>query len=354
MARTLLATLLCLPLALASEAAAALELLLADGPLGVPEIVACAGLHLFASVVIAEGLRLRYPAGAQSAATAWRTGLGLSLLLPLYGLVVTAVLILRTPRVTRTKLEDISPSPMEHRKQQAEAELAAEAAKGRAGANVEAIGEALKDTDKAKRLGAVEALRALQNKQAIGLLNKSLRNTVFEVRYHAVEALAGISKKYSERIARATAALEGDPSPANHEALGSIYYEYATLEMEEPSIQLHLYRNALEHLRNAFGPQPGPAVLVRAALCLERLGEADAAWRAYKDVLAVRPESPEALLGVARLQYDRGQFDQLRDTCRRLLDIPDATLDDPTSSVLTLWAEGPQQAPGRTQPPVMR
>jgi len=348
-ARTLLATLLCLPLGLASEAAAMLELLLADGPLGVPQLVAVGGLHLFAAVMMAEGLRLRYAAGARGEATAWRTAFGLSLLLPLYGLVVTALLILRTPRVTRAKIEDTS--PMEHRKQQAEAELAAEAARGLADVNVEAIGEALKDTDKAKRLGAVEALRALQNKQAIGLLNKSLRNTVFEVRYHAVEALAGISKKYSERIARATAAVERDPGPASRKALGDIYFEYATVEMEEESIQQHLYRNALENLRGALRPErPDPDVLVRVALCLERLGEADASWRAYKDVLAARPQSTEALLGVARLQYSRGQFDQLRDTCRRLLDLPDLSLDAPTSSVLALWAEGPR----RTRPPVMR
>jgi tetratricopeptide (TPR) repeat protein len=340
--RALLSLLLVLPLALVAEAAALLALLAASGPLEGARIGTMVGLHLFAATLAGEGARLRYPLGEPSAHGAWRLGLGLSLLLPGFGLLLVVVLMLRPPRVVRVKEDDFV-SPMEFRKQQAEAELAAEAQKGTAGVSIETIGDALKDQDKLKRLGAVEALRALQNKEAVELLGRSLKNTVFEVRYHAVEALAGINKKYSERIAKATAALERDPGPRSERALGETYYEYASLEMEEPSIQQHLYRNAVEHLRRSLlpGEPPDPEVLLKCALSLERLGEVEAAWRSFKQTLAAFPRSSGALLGLARLQFQRAEFDQLRETCRALRALDEPALQEAQlSSVLTLWAEG--------------
>lgn len=340
--RALLALLVVLPLALVAEAFALHVLLAASGPLDARQLVMLLGLHLFSAVLAGEGARLRYPPGETARDGAWRLGLTLSLLLPGFGLLVVLVLMLRPPRGVRVKL-DLLVSPMEYRKQQAEAELAAEAEKGTAGVAIETIGDALKDKDKAKRLGAVEALRALQNKEAIELLGRSLENTVFEVRYHAVEALAGINKKYSERIARATAALERDPGPRTQRALGEVYYEYASLEMEEASIQLHLYRNAVEHLREAQlpGERPDPEVLLRIALSLESLGEREQAFHAFKETLAILPTSSGALLGLARLQFQRAEFDQLRETCRTLLELDDPALREASlASVLTLWSEG--------------
>ncbi len=340
--RALLALLVVLPLAIAAEVGALVLLILAQGPLDARQLAMLAGLHLFASVLAGEGARLRYPPREQAATGAWRLGLSLALLLPGFGLLVVVVLMVRPPRGVKVKVDDFV-SPMEFRKQQAEAELAAEAEKGSAGVAIETIGDALKDKDKLKRLGAVEALRALQNKEAIELLSRSLKNTVFEVRYHAVEALAGINKKYSERIAKANAALERDPSPKAHRALGEVYYEYASLEMEEPSIQLHLYRNAVEHLRQgqAPGAPPDPELMLKTALSLERLGEVEVAWRAFKETLAVQPGSSGALLGLARLQFQRAEFDQLRQTCRSLLDLDEPELREANlASVLTLWAEG--------------
>jgi tetratricopeptide (TPR) repeat protein len=341
-ARTALAFLVALPAGLAAEIAATLLLVLAEGAIGVPKILSLVGLHLFASVALAEGLYLRYAPDAPGARGAWQIGLALGLLLPGFGPLLVAIMVVRAPRSALFKTDGIS--PMEYRKRQAEAQLAAEAARGHAGVQVEALGDALKDEDKARRLGAVEALRALENKQAVELLGRSLKNTVFEVRYHAVEALATINKKYSARIAKATAAVERNPTPQNHRVLGEVYYEYACLEMEDPSIQLHLYRNAVASLRRAFSPEtpPVPELLLKIGASLEALGEQEQAWHTYRAVLNQQPTNLEALLGSARLQFQQAQYDQLRDTCRQILQLGDKEVSQEYLNVLALWAEGPE------------
>ena len=270
-------------------------------------------------------------------------GLALALLIPAFGALLVAIMIARPPRSALVKTDDFV-APMEYRKQQAEAQLAAEADKGHAGVQVEAIGDALKDENKAKRLGAVEALRSLQNKQAVELLGKSLKNTVFEVRYHAVEALATINKKYSNRIAKATDLVEKKPTPEHYRALGEVYQEYASLEMEEPSIQLHLYRNAVANLRKAISPNstPDPKMLLKLASCLEALGEFEQAWHTFRAVLNQEPQNQEALLASARIQYQQAQFDQLPQTCRQILDLGTKNLNQDYINVLALWAEGPE------------
>ncbi len=338
-ARTLLAFALVLPLALGAEIVALLELVLAprlDGLHG----LALVGLHLFSAVAFAEALTLRYPAEDPGADSAWRLGLVLALGLPLFGALLVAIVVLRPPRTIRVKLDDLV-SPMEYRKQQAEAQLAAEADHGVAGVAVEAIGEALKDQDKDKRLGAVEALRALENREAVAMLGQSLKNTVFEVRFHAVEALAGINKKHSDRIAQATAALERDPTPDNRITLADVYHDYASLEAEEESIQQHLYRSAVNSYREAMsqGAQLDLRRRLQLAAGLVRTGSLQQAWHTYPAALELDPESYQALLGVAKLQFRQGQFDQLRGTCRRMLDLAPSEIEHP--EVLQLWTGGP-------------
>jgi len=337
--RHALALLLLLPLALVAESGSLLLLVTLGGPLHGTELIALGGLHLFSAVVAGEALRLRYQDTDPGQAGAWRLGLGLSLLLPGFGVLVTAVLVIRTPRTVRVKVDDFV-SPMEDRRRQAEAERAAEANQSKVDVNVETIGDALNDDDKVKRLGAVEALRALENKQAVAMLDQSLDNSVFEVRYHAVEALAGIGKKHSERVAAATAVAERQGTPEAFRALGEVYFDYATLEMEEPAIQQHLYRHALENLRRGIHPgRPGaPEVLQKIGMAQEGLGELEAARQSFRAVLEQRPESFEALLGLARVQYLSGEFAELRETCRRLLELPAG--DPQVSPVLLLWAEG--------------
>jgi hypothetical protein len=344
MGRRLLALALALPLGLIAETVATLVLMTHNGPMGLPKILSLLGLHLFSSAALAEALRLRYPPGSPAGPGAWQLGLTLALLLPGFGPLLVALLAVRPPRSAVVKEDDFV-SPMEYRKQQAEAQLAVEADKGHAGVQVEAIGDALKDEDKAKRLGAVEALRALENKQAVELLGKSLKNTVFEVRYHAVEALATINKKYSARIAKASDAVEKNPTPNNLRALGEVYFEYASLEMEDPSIQLHLYRNAVESLRKAITPEspPEPAMLLKIAACLDALGENEQAWHTYQAVLNQDPRSVPALLATARLHFEQGRFDELPGACRQILELGKkevSSISQDYINALALWSEG--------------
>ena len=343
MIRSLFAVLVALPLAMLTEALALLYLLSAPETLAWQQMVVLAGLHLFASLVAAEGLGLRFAGGpGGNSGGAWQLGLVQSLFMPGFGVLLTCVMILRPPRTVLVK-QDGDQSPMEFRKQQAEAELAADAQKGHAGVNVEAIGDALKDDDKAKRLGAVAALQAIENKQAVELLGNSIENTVFEVRYHAVEALSTINKKYSQRIAEATKAVEDEPSPANHGKLGEVYHEFASLEMEDPSIQAHLFRNAVENLSAAVqGGLQDPALQLKLGDSLENSGDAAAARQAYDNVLRFNPGSMEALLGIARLQYRLAQFDDLPVTCRQALSIDPTGGSQEYLDVLALWAEGPE------------
>ncbi|MCK5799575.1 MAG: HEAT repeat domain-containing protein [Deltaproteobacteria bacterium] len=329
--------------ALIAEFLALIQLVL-HPTMGLDHLFAILGLHVFASLTIGEGLKLRIPKNHPSGLGAWRIGFYLVFFLPMFGILLGVILTFRPPKVAM-QLQDDFLSPMEYRKQQAEAELADEAALGHVSADVETVADALKDEDKAKRLGAVEALREMGDKQAVELLSQSLNNTIFEVRFHAVEALAGINQKFSKQIATATQAVERDPSPDNHLILANVYYDYASLEMEEESIQQHLYRNASSSYRQFLSQKSDPEAMMKASSCLDRLGERDEALAGYKNVLTADPNNFSANLGIARAQFGAGQFQQLRETCRRILDL---TLDRPPerdiAEVLVMWAEGRPRA----------
>ena len=314
------------------------QLLTAPLPLSSALSFALLGLHLFSSVLAAELFRLRMRHSATLAKSAWRLALVLTLLLPMVGLVMICILILRPPRTPETPIEHAL-SPAEERKISAEGELAREADQQPAGQNIEAIGDALKDSEKAKRLGAVNALRKLENRQAVEMLGLSLQNTLFEVRFHAVEALAGIAQKHSQKIGEMTRVIADDPSEENHGKLGDIYFEYAELSMEEASIQEHLYRNAVIHLRQSVPKRAKMAggTAMKIGLCalkLDALSDARAALR----LAAEDPQfAYQAQLALANIAYRSDNFARLRALTRSLLQHED--LNEEHRDVLTYWSE---------------
>ena len=343
MKRTLISLAALVALALLAEAWTVLTLVSIRHALEPAELIFLVSLHLVAAVCAAEGLRLRYPAGSSEGAGAWSTGLVLSLLLPVFGLVITAVLAARPTRTVA--LEELDTlSPMEYRTVQAEAERRAEAELETADMSVEALGDSLKDSDKGRRLGAVEALRNMESKEAVALLSKSRENTVFEVRYHAVEALSRINEKYSQRIAVATRAVEEDPSPEKYRVLGEVYHEFASMEMEDPSIQEHLYRSAVATLSKSILPGfPTPiGVRVKLAWCHEQLGNLDEAMEKYQSVVDEIPVQTESLLGIARLQFRQARFGPLAATCRRILELGVSLSEQEAAAAVTLWGERPR------------
>ena len=347
MRRTALALAVALPLALLTEAWALLTLLSVDRALEPAELIFILGLHLVSAVSVAEGLRLRYPPATPEGNGAWRMGLVLSLVIPALGLLISVVLLLRPCRAVALEEEEAL-SPMEYRTAQAHAERAAEAELETADGSVEALGDALKDRNKERRLGAVEALRGMENKEAVELLGKSLDNTVFEVRYHAVEALTSLNKKYSQRIAVATDTALKDPSPSNHRVLGEVYHEYASLEMEDPSIQQHLLRCALENLERSILPGfPTPVgTRVKLGWCHEQLGELDRALEKYQSVVDEIPYQAEALLGIARLQFRQARFGPLAATCRRILELGVSLEEADAMTAVSYWAKEPDNGEG--------
>ena len=339
MRRAVLALGAMIPLALVAESWCVLWLLSVKQALAPAEILFLVSLHLVAAVCSAEGLRLRFPPGSNEGRGAWRMGLSLSLLLPVFGLAITVVLTARPPPVDDDTEADEDLSPMEHRTVLAEAQRRAEAGLETADLSVETLGDSLKDANKDRRLGAVEALRKMESKEAVQLLNRSLENTIFEVRYHVVEALARIDEKYSQRIAAATEAVAQDPSPDNHRILGEVYHEFASMEMEDPSIQEHLYRSAAGTLKRSILPGfPTPiGVRVKLGYCYERLGRLDEALEKYQSVVDEIPMQTEALLGIARLQFRQAQLGPLAATCRRIMDLKVSLEDHDASAAVTYW-----------------
>ena len=341
MIRALLAILVLLPVVVLAEGLAVMLAISGPQTFPLPLLGLVAGLHLLGSVAAAEALALRFERETGHAAGAWYLGFTLTLLLPAFGMLLVLIMILRPPRVVMVKEDDFL-SPMEFRAQQAEKELAEEADKGIIGSNIEAIEEATKDEQKAVRLGAVEAASKLGGKQAVEILSGAVMNTIFEVRFHAVEALSGINKKFSQRIAAATKELEADQTPANYRELGLIYHEFASLGMEDPSIQAHLYRNAVNNLREAANRGAGTVeVLVKLASGLESVGEPGEARQAYHGILQQDASNAEALLGLAQIQYAMGEFNVLPQTCRDILNRVQG-LEQQQLDVLALWAEGPE------------
>lgn len=326
--------------ALAAESVVLWQLMTADDPLTAREILSLLGLHIFAAATAAESLSRRYSSHVSTNVALWNLGIGLSFCLPVYGLLLNAVLILVKPRLVAAQ-PSLAMSPVEYRKHQAEAERAAAQQEEVADTSVEAITDALKDQDKAKRLGAIEALRALGNKKAVSLLHQSLNNTLFEVRYHAVDALSVISKKHAEQISQATAEIQQEPSSDNYRRLGEIYFEYASLEMEESSIQHHLFQQAVEYWRQSLDPQEptAPEVLLKIAVSLEQLHHWEEAQQTYQTILEDAPEYVEAWLGLARLNYRHAQFEELQEICRHLLSLPQR--DPQLEEILTFWANAP-------------
>ena len=293
------------------------------------------GLHVFSAVSAAEAFALLVsPAPTQH--VSWRSGLVLGLLVP-GGALLLVPMLFRAPRLTA----DVAPedlSPMEARKLQAEAQADAGLAKETAGVNVETIGDALRDKDHKRRLGAVRALRDLDEKAAVQLLLQSVKNTAFEVRFSAVDALAKMNKKYADRIAAGIDALDADPSTANHRALAETYHEYASLEMEEESIQLHLYRRALAHFEQSRADEKTDTRLdSKIAQCLHQIGEHDRAKAVLTTILRKEPRQVQALLGLAQIHYAQGRFADLREVCQILLKLPEHEIAD-HKSLLSQWA----------------
>jgi hypothetical protein len=327
--------------ALVAELCALMGVVLASPALQPGRLTMVLAAHLVAAVAIAEAARLRLPRGDPSGLGAWRLGATLAIGLPVYGPLLTILLVVRSPRPTAAK-PDADLSPLQRRQQQAEAcRVVHRGIKAAPVAGVDSIREALKDDDKARRLGAVEAARQLDGRRAARLLGGALDNTVVDVRFHAADALSGIGQRLAERVERAREELARKPMAAHHARLADLYDEYASLQAEEAAIRQHFYRRALHHYRQASacrGSSAQPELVLKVGRCLEALGDGAGALDVYRELERREPGGREALLGRARVQFQQQDYPGLRLTCQQLARLPRAAGRGVEAEAAAFWA----------------
>ncbi|MGM0461046.1 MAG: tetratricopeptide repeat protein [Fibrobacterota bacterium] len=118
-------------------------------------------------------------------------------------------------------------------------------------------------------------------------------------------------------------------TPQHHE-----YYETAQLRIARRYVQSGLYRKAIDYYRRYMSipgaEHPDRAVFAVARIYRDDLHASTAAIRAYDELLRDYPESPlaqNALWEKARIQENRGQYEQARATYNYLYSVfPDADL----------------------------
>ena len=337
-----LATLLVL-LAIGAEAAAALfgmRLTSVDGPSAGFLLAA----HVTASVLAAEAMYLRFPGRRVDAGGFYWLGLLLTLLLPVFGVVGVASLVIRPP--SRIVSRRQSESPEEARAMAMEKVADARRSEQQFGADIESVVDALSDPDPALRLGAMDALRAMQGPEAVRLLQRSLNNTLFDVRFRAVEALGEISQRYSDRISGASAMLERDPHNVEKLlALADLYVEYRGLGVEDEAMQQVMLAMSEKHYRRAvdLGCHERP-VLLKLSKCLVELDQIDDAEHVLTQHRPDLADDPDILVSLAAIHFRRGRVRSLRALCRRALRAGSGALPEETARVLRFWVEEVERA----------
>ena len=323
----LIAALLLEALALCMVAGAASE------PL---RLLSAGAAHVAASGFCAEGLRLRAPdpeVGASMYRAGWLLGLGF----PLFGVLIC--LVMATYR-HRGQSRGVDAESLEKRRSRAaRAALEKRRTQQQLGAGIDAIVDALKDRDAKVRVAAVDALRDESSKRAVKFLSRSRTNTVFDVRFRAVESLNRISKEHGDRIAKAKKEWAEDPSsPELHGKLAGLCLEYGLLGLENQTTRTMLLEQAVEHAAAAVELGDGDrAAALTHGTALRELDRLDEAELCYRQLLARNKFDVEAGLGLLEVQFLRKDLAALPDTCRQLLRHAGPALDPATIDALKLW-----------------
>ena len=303
--------------------------------------------HIVAAALSAEGLRLRYPSvddDARDDSGLYWTGLLLTLLVPVFGVIAVASLAVWPPPKGVTVARAESPEIARANAMQRAAD--SRRAEQEFGADIESIVDALQDADPELRLGAMEALRGKECPEVVRLLQQCLDNSLFDVRFRAVEALGDISGRYSERISKGVSAVEADPEdPDVRVALADLYVEYRELGVEDEAMQTAMLVMAEKNYRRAveLGRREKP-VLLSMARCLIDLGELDVAEWAVTRIRPGLADDADLLITLADIQFRRGHLRALAKTCQRALRSGNAQLGAGTQAALQYWTEATDTA----------
>lgn len=308
-------------------------------PLGLGGALAVFGLHLGAAALSGEALRLRSRAAPDGHAA---VGFCLTLLVPGVGVLGTLLLALFPPAVTSVSATE---SQEKERARAMEALQAERRAAQVVDTDVQSIVDALKDPDLLVRLGAMEALRGMKGAAAVRLLKVSRTNTVFDVRFRAVEALGEMSQKASDAENEALHAIDEDvQDPERWCTLGDAYRTHRELGLEDAVMQQSLSTQAESCFRTAWELAPNESkYALRLAGALEGLGRFEDARGVLNTALGDNAggEADPAMLflALARVAFRQGQFQALTGLCRQALRADRGHLPEDERAALSYWAE---------------
>jgi thioredoxin-like negative regulator of GroEL len=271
-------------------------------------------------------------------------GFCLTLLVPVLGVLGVLLLALAPPAV-----RDVAAAESQE-KERARAMEALQTERRMAqvvDTDVQSIVDALKDPDLQVRLGAMEALRGMKGAAAVKLLKVSRTNTVFDVRFRAVEALGEMSQSASDAVNEALQAVDEDvQDPERWCALGDAYRDHRALGLEDAVMQQSLATQAESCYRTAWELAPASSKFaLRLAQALETTGRFEDAREVLGGALGGADADPATVYtALARVAFSQGQLRALTGLSRQALRADRGHLPEDARAALEYWAE---DRPGR-------
>lgn len=203
---------------------------------------------------------------------------------------------------------------------------------------IQPLVDALKDMDVELRKGAVDALAAKGDHEAIRMLADSLENTVLEVRYFAVEALAKISKDFGEQIVAAQKKFQENPDSFQAiTELANCYYEYATSNVEDETLSEFYLNQALAEYEKALNiKKDDTRVLTRYGEILVRLDKFQEALQTFENVAAHDKNNVDARVHLADIYFKMGKIKKVLKIVRQFKALSD-NLPEEIRQAVSVW-----------------
>jgi hypothetical protein len=238
---------------------------------------------------------------------------------PLLGVIAGAALFaMRGRKASRVAVEE---SWQERRSQAARRAQAETERAQHVSADVVPLVDALRAGHGGLRISAMEAVKDRHSRPIVLMLARERQNTLYDVRFRAVEHLGRINDRSLGDIAESERALaEGPETAALHEKLAQQLFEHAELGLDAAEITRNHLTRVVVHAERALAlGKPSAATVVLLARSFWRLGAPDRAELELRRAQEIEPGNGEALYGLAELQFARKDFHGLKHTCQRLM-----------------------------------
>ena len=233
---------------------------------------------------------------------------------------VGAGLVLLTLRQRGGRPSRLEESWQERRSHAAQRALEEKQAAQQVSHDVVPLVDALRAGDGALRISAMEAVRDRDSRPIVMMLSRERQNTLYDVRFRAVEHLGRINDQSLERIAAAEREVATQPSAEVHLKLARLCFDHAELGLDSKEVARGFLARAVVHAERAQAlGHPNAATQVLLARVFWRLGALERAELELKRAHEIDPSSGDALLGLAELQFARKDFQGLRLTCATML-----------------------------------